>query len=428
MYALVFLMIFFVFSVAMVTSVCVDYILNASKTVRKMETQITDANGSLPEAVQALILKETNAILVSIDSSSVHEQLTNTDNVPDQAITATIIPGFAHAGLDEFYLQSSFSVNDTRIVLNYSLHALLESVEFIVKAIITVGTLVFLLGVLIIYRVSRKVTQPIVELAALVQEQDSEQIRLQRANVSLLEVNQLVMAYERLLDQVRQGVKREHQFISDAAHELKTPLAAISGHLQLIERRGHDHPEIIQKSLDYMNRDVRHMRRLSAQLLEWESTAQALETIDQVDLLALLGPITHRMRAIYPNQSIVQDMSKILVWGNENDLGEVLEILLDNACKYSSAQESVEISATMDDRYVFIHIRDQGIGIPDDQKGKIFDRFYRVDPSRTRSVPGTGMGLSIALERIERISGHIRVEDNAPCGSVFTLQVHKVIL
>lgn len=106
-------------------------------------------------------------------------------------------------------------------------------------------------------------------------------------------------------------------------------------------------------------------------------------------------------------------------------LKQVMTILVDNALKYTDTNGQIKIDLAATDRYLIYRVTDNGVGISDDDKKKIFDRFYRVDKARTRQKGGFGLGLSLAKQILESLHGTITVQDNTPQGSIFEVKVPK---
>jgi signal transduction histidine kinase len=143
---------------------------------------------------------------------------------------------------------------------------------------------------------------------------------------------------------------------------------------------------------------------------------------ERVDLDALLREITDTMQQTHPSHRIlVRDAVQASLIGDRDRLGQVFTNLLSNAIKYSPDAETVEMDLSASPETVTVSVRDHGLGIPREQRDKIFERFYRVAGPRKRAIPGLGMGLYIVAEIVKHHGGTITVDSAVGKGSTFTV-------
>jgi signal transduction histidine kinase len=147
---------------------------------------------------------------------------------------------------------------------------------------------------------------------------------------------------------------------------------------------------------------------------------------ETVDLEALLQEITEILQQTNPSHTIVvRGTVGTSLIGDPDRLGQVFINLLSNAIKYSPDAKTVEMDLSTSPEMVTVSVRDHGLGIPREQRDKIFDRFYRVTDSKQRAIPGLGMGLYIVAEIVKRHGGTITVDSAIGKGSTFTVTLPK---
>lgn len=222
--------------------------------------------------------------------------------------------------------------------------------------------------------------------------------------------------------------QKQKDFVENASHELRTPLAVLQNRLESLFRNPEatilDSSESIGSSLE----EVRNMRLLTTNLLNLARRDDGLKA----DLVEV--PASY-FDEIFENYSIVaEENGKTLTVNNlihqtvRTDkvlLKQLLTILFDNAIKYSDEDGVITLTANVKERHLYFTVADNGLGISDADKKKIFDRFYRVDKARTRQKGGFGLGLSLAKQIIKTLNGHITVRDNKPKGTVFEVRLPK---
>jgi PAS domain S-box-containing protein len=221
--------------------------------------------------------------------------------------------------------------------------------------------------------------------------------------------------------------QRKDAFISMASHELKTPLTALKLQTSLLQRQLAKQG-IPASALSSMEGQINKVTRLVDELLDVSKIQVGrLEYLQEtVDLEALLQEITETMQQTSPSHRIVvRGTVRTSLIGDPDRLGQVFINLLSNAIKYSPNAETVEMDLSTSEDAVTVSVRDHGLGIPREQRDKIFDRFYRVTDPRQRAIPGLGMGLYIVAEIVKRHGGTITVDSIVGKGSTFTVTLPR---
>jgi two-component system heavy metal sensor histidine kinase CusS len=213
------------------------------------------------------------------------------------------------------------------------------------------------------------------------------------------ELYRLTATINRLLDRLRDAVVRERQFTADASHELRTPLAALKGTLEVLIRRPRS-VEHYEEKVRYCISEVDRMSELVEDLLllaRHESTG-IKPSMGQLDLKELIRGVITRVEPMLnaKRMRVICDCPPAVIVHADHDMTEVmLQNILSNAIKYSPEESTVSVGCSMTDRGTLCMITDRGIGIPEEQLARVFDRFYRTDQSRNSETVGSGLGLAI---------------------------------
>jgi two-component system sensor histidine kinase ArlS len=235
-----------------------------------------------------------------------------------------------------------------------------------------------------------------------------------------VEIRSVALAFNKLLKEQRETIAREKRFVADASHELRTPLAAIRGHVQLIQRRGIKHPEVIPSSIAFIDKESKRLETLSNQLLDLEKN-QTQEEMSLVDVSQVIREECEKQAAIVPQSIEYFVENQCRKQGHKRDFQQIIQNLLENAAKYSSADQTIHVTLTQEPTQLSLVVADFGIGIPDEKKRMIFERFYRVEDSRSSQISGSGIGLSLVKQLADKYHAEIIVTDNQPQGSVFKI-------
>lgn len=228
---------------------------------------------------------------------------------------------------------------------------------------------------------------------------------------------------------ISQMYARQKQFTADASHEMRTPLAVMKLAVQgLREDEDSRLGEFAKESVEMIDSEADRLSRLTENLMTLaRSDEENLPAYtEQVDMTALCHKVAAQLALLAEQKQIVlkQELQADLsVQGDELALSRLLIILLDNALKYSAAKTTVTLRGARVKEHLVIEVRDEGCGISDEDKTRVFDRFYRVDKARSRSQGGLGLGLSLAWAIVHQHGGSIEAFDNQPQGTVMYVQL-----
>lgn len=223
------------------------------------------------------------------------------------------------------------------------------------------------------------------------------------------EIYELISTFNHMIERLEANFMKQQQFVSDASHELKTPLTIIQSYADMLIRWGIKDPEIAKEAITAIHDESLHMRKLTKQMLELASSEKESNlTVNEIELVGLCENVGGLLGTLY-NRSIkvTASSNQMIIWGDSLKIKQLLLILTDNALKYS--QKAVKIQLNQYSDQTLIIVKDFGIGIPKEEIEHIFERFYRVDKSRARKTGGTGLGLSIAKSIVLQHGGMINV-------------------
>ena len=285
-----------------------------------------------------------------------------------------------------------------------------------------IGVLVVALSALL----SRAFTRKIRELLQAIR-QVREGAYSHRASVrGNDEIAQLATEFNSLTDRLQTTEAARRRFVSDASHELKTPLAGIrlltDSILQTEDMNADTTREFVEdigreaQRLSRITEDLLRLTRLDSDLLDAPETVEVAPVLEQVmRMMSLLAQekgteLTYRME------------ENCRVSATKGEVHQVIYNLTDNAVKYSGKNGKVRVELRHEDRDVVLTVADNGPGIPEEDLPKVFERFYRVDKARSRAAGGTGLGLSIVQDTVKKRGGTVSAANRAGGGAVFTVR------
>ena len=237
------------------------------------------------------------------------------------------------------------------------------------------------------------------------------------------ELKNLAIAINSLLARINESYRLQARFVSDASHELRTPIAAIQGYANLLDRWGKNDPEALQESIDALKEEAANMKDLVEQLLflaRGDNHTMHLD-VERFDVGSLAETIYRETEMIDGGHVFEIETDQAWVMADQGLVKQAGRILVDNAIKYTPVGGKIRIAVTCHEGRVWFTVQDSGIGIPPQDIPHIFERFYRADDSRARATGGTGLGLSIAKWIAERHGGFLEVLSREDFGSRISL-------
>ncbi|HEX3299516.1 MAG TPA: ATP-binding protein [Actinomycetota bacterium] len=220
------------------------------------------------------------------------------------------------------------------------------------------------------------------------------------------------------------GARRD--FVANASHELKTPVASIRAAAETLRDGAIDDPPAARRFTEQLEREAVRMSRIVADLLDLSRLESGSEMDEQVRLDTVAADEVERMGDAAGMRGVTISTDAVhvpAVRGSSRDLSLMVRNLIDNAVRYTGEGGSVTVSVRADADVVLVRVADTGIGIPQRELPRIFERFYRVDRARSRETGGTGLGLSIVRHVTENHGGEVTVESELGQGTVFEVRL-----
>lgn len=289
-----------------------------------------------------------------------------------------------------------------------------------------------LISLIVATRYTDSITKPLKRIASLMKEVPENQFHFEPCNYQYEELNIISNTTIRLTSSIQQYVKKRElekrirqEFFSNASHELKTPITSIKGYAELIhsgmitdEKTFRDFIERILIETDHMTtliNDILMISRLESNEVEVTTTKIRMNLVVN-DILETLKP-----QAISQEVTIQCECEPITIQGNLKQMTELLSNLISNGIKYNKQGGTVWVVLYQHGNHMHIQVRDNGMGISDEDQKRIFERFYCVDKGRSKKMGGTGLGLAIVKHIVEYNQGKIELKSEVGKGSRFEI-------
>ena len=243
------------------------------------------------------------------------------------------------------------------------------------------------------------------------------------------ELGRLSLIINRMLDRLEKSFDNQAKFISDASHELRTPLAIIKGYAEIIKKRKLSNPEVFDESINSIINEVENMGSLVQKLLFLAKgdTANINANFTTIDSEEFIKHIYSDSIVSWKTHNIILDrVDEYYLRADKSLLQQAIRALIENSIKYSKKNTNIYISSEKQGNIAKISIRDEGIGISDTDKERIFERFYRADESRNKFTGGTGLGLAIVSKIVELHKGKVSIESRINKGTKMTIEIPTV--
>lgn len=312
-------------------------------------------------------------------------------------------------------------------IIRTAVEPIRESVSLANRFLIYVGSIVLLVGAFIIHWVSKRISEPILELARLSERmsdldfdvkfeggRDSEIIFLGNHMNQLSEtlektISELKTANNELQRDIEQKEKRDEmrkEFLSNVSHELKTPIALVQGYAEGLKECINDDPESREFYCDVIMDEAGKMNKLVKNLLTLNELEFGNEvvTMERFDLASMIHNMLRSMQVLFEQKDVklVYDVQEpVYAWANEFKMEQVLNNYISNALNHVDGEKIIKITIQRQDGHVRAGVFNTGKPIPEEDVERIWDKFYKVDKARTREYGGSGVGLSIVKAIME---------------------------
>ncbi|NLY71285.1 MAG: HAMP domain-containing protein [Clostridiales bacterium] len=335
-----------------------------------------------------------------------------------------------------------------RISIDYALEIIIF--KRILQILIIIQLIILISSIFSGARLVRRTLQPITDLAEVthslssgrsfsVDEMEMLADKLDKINAAKLdtripieetqdELKGLAEAINGMLDRIYESYRSQIRFVSDASHELRTPISVIQGYANLLDRWGKDDEKTLQESIKAIKEESANMKGLIEQLLflaRGDSNTMTLQ-MEEFELSELAMEVFNETKMIDEGHEYKSHFEQVTIFADKALIKQAIRILIDNAIKYTESGGTIKLSVKEKDDNAVIEVQDEGIGIPAEEISLIFERFYRADHSRSRTTGGTGLGLSIAKWIVERHGGHLEALSRVGIGTKISIVIPKV--
>src|SRR5699024_4566888 len=277
------------------------------------------------------------------------------------------------------------------------------------------GVIATFITAMVSYFFSAQITKPLILMSNKMQQirRDGFQEKVDLVT-NYEETDNSIVTFNEMMLQLEESFNQQRHFVEDASHALRTPLQIMQGRLNLIRRWGKKDAAILEESLDISLEEMTRITKLVEELLLLTKDNNNSKE-NETESVEINQEITSRIKSLKQlHQDYVFEFvpyqKPLNIKIDRYQFEQVLIIFIDNAMKYDQVNKYIQIQTNLRNKQISIEITDHGVGIPKEDIDFIFDRFYRVDKSRSRKLGGNGLGLSIAKKIIELNHGTIHVE------------------
>lgn len=274
-------------------------------------------------------------------------------------------------------------------------------------------------------RLNRKVLKPIADMAETAAKLSannlSDRISVEGAKN---ELKDLALVINGMLDRIELSYNSQKQFVSDASHELRTPIAVIQGYVGMLQRWGKTDPEVLEEGIGAIAQEASSMKELVERLLflarhDKKTLMLEVETFDPLEVMSEVHREAKMLSAAHRFE--LAPAHNALISGDKDMLKQLMRILVDNAIKYTPEGGSITLGVKKERGHCLLTVTDTGEGISADDLTRIFDRFYRCDGARKAQTSGHGLGLSIARIIVSAHGGKLKVRSKVGAGTTFSV-------
>ena len=297
----------------------------------------------------------------------------------------------------------------------------------------TVGLLYLVLVYFIIRRgkvSDLKLLEPINDMSATANRLTVNNLNSQRLNVegTKNELKDLAGVINNMLDRIEISYESQKQFVSDASHELRTPISVIQGYANLLNRWGTKDEEVLLESVEAITNEAKAMQDLVEKLLFLSRHDKKKLKLDKrkFNMSNVIEDMVKETKIVTTNRVILSNVIEdVVVYGDKQALKQAIRVFIDNAVKYTKDGDSISINCENEDGDCIITVSDTGIGMTKKDVENIFERFYRSDNVRNEKISGHGLGLSIAKLIIIGHTGKIKVRSQFTKGTTFIITLPR---
>lgn len=276
-----------------------------------------------------------------------------------------------------------------------------------------------------------KILEPIQEMSATINRLTVNNLHSERLNVEGMknELKDLAALFNNMLDRLETSYESQKQFVSDASHELRTPIAVIQGYVNMLNRWGAKDEEILEESIEAIKNEAKSMQDLVEKLLFLSRHDKKTLKLEKkhFNMKPVVEEMVKETRLVAVNRNVeCPALEDVDVYGDKQSLKQAIRVFIDNAVKYTQDGDTIRISCRNLRGDCIIAVEDTGIGMTRKDVDNIFNRFYRSDNVRNKKIDGHGLGLSIAKLIIMAHTGKIKIRSQYTKGTSFIVTLPRI--
>jgi len=297
--------------------------------------------------------------------------------------------------------------------------------------------MIIMMGIMIVFILKDKedemeeLLEPVEVMARTAKKLTVNNLNQERLNIegTQNELKDLAETINEMLDRLEVSYESQKQFVSDASHELRTPIAVIQGYINMLDRWGKKDEEVMEESIEAIKNEAQSMQELVEKLLFLSRNDKKTLKLKKkfFEMSDVVEDMIKETTLVAKNRVIASDaMEPVTVYGDEQSLKQAIRVFIENAIKYSNDGDTITISCRNENGDCVISVADTGIGMTQEDLNHIFERFYRSDRVRNEKISGHGLGLSIARLIILKHTGRIKVRSQYTVGTTFTITIPRI--
>jgi two-component system phosphate regulon sensor histidine kinase PhoR len=311
---------------------------------------------------------------------------------------------------------------------------LINYMVYLLPAILLSLGISLIVSIILGNRFSRSITKPLYEISEELLKINEDNSNLSFRNYEYYELNLIANTTKQMADAIRESMKKiefekmvRQEFFANVSHELKTPITSIRGYIELLENGMATDEKMKKEFMARIKKESQNMANLINDILMISrlETKEAEVIISEVRICPIVNDLIASLKPLASENNISIDINckPIILKANEGQIKELFNNLIVNAIKYNKPGGKVNITVSKEGNDAIFIVEDTGVGIPEESKARVFERFYRVDKGRSKKIGGTGLGLSIVKHIVNYYNGSIKLESELGRGSKFTIRI-----
>jgi signal transduction histidine kinase len=409
-------------------------VMNYIAADHPLDKQLLNENILIPGVILRVFDDQNTLILDSAPYTFSEHQLLPNDqegiHLLENTLRSEEVPPSFDVNHTHFYSLKQLVEQNERSYQLHFLRIISENDDFLKNLSIIMKTSSFF-GVLIIMMsglfIIRNILWPVRDITAIAKSIEINDLGKRiHINDNNNELHQLAKTFNHMLGRLQTGFEQQRRFAADASHELRTPITVISGYANMLDRWGKQDPVVLEEGIKAIKSEAANMHELIEKLLFLARTDQSKQVLNKVNLNIkdLIEEIVQETRLIAPNHCILLIKNDTaVIYADSASIKQMLRIFIENSIKYTPIVGTISIASHRTSTYLDITIQDTGIGISPEHQSKVFDRFYRVDTSRSKLTGGAGLGLSIAQYIAEQHDSVIDLTSTPGEGTTIKLRI-----